>query len=325
MGSMTETMAAGRYNLSWNYEERCATMFEAFLNIQQREDYSDVTLVTEDDQVMKAHRVILGACSSFFGNIFQKTNTRDLCLYLPGIVQKDLQAILDFVYNGQTDIPADSLDTFTKAADQLRIKGLAAVDPVEENTDLCETNLANENLEYTMESFAEEQNMSEIDNGQFTIETSLEEITEEEANTSTVYQLDATQVKVEIEGDTDDTIVNKTVITEEMSQAIDSASKGNKHKCDHCDFVCARKDRLKRHVAYAHTTVDWVQCTKCEYAAKDKDELKQHTESNHKRVSKAKKTKSPNVFPCDKCDYRARTSENLERHIKFIVHKPKVE
>merc|ERR1712129_321715 len=163
---MTVTMAAGRYNLSWNYEERCATMFEAFLNIQQREDYSYVTLVTDDDQVMKAHRVILGACSSFFGNIFQKTNTRDLCLYLPGIVQKDLQAILDFVYNGQTD-------------------------------------LANENLEYTTESFAEEQNMSEIDNGQFTMETSLEEITEEEANSSTVDQLDATQVKVEIEGDTD--------------------------------------------------------------------------------------------------------------------------
>merc|ERR1712129_583294 len=293
---MTVTMAAGRYNLSWNYEERCATMFEAFLNIQQREDYSYVTLVTDDDQVMKAHRVILGACSSFFGNIFQKTNTRDLCLYLPGIVQKDLQAILDFVYNGQTD-------------------------------------LANENLEYTMQSFAEEQNMSEIDNAQYTMETSLEEITEEEANSSTVGQLDATQVKVEIEGDTDvisgekvdDNIVNKTVITEEISQAIDSASKGNKHKCDHCDFVCARKDRLKRHVAYAHTTVDWVQCIKCEYAAKDKDELKQHTESNHKRVLKAKKTKSPNVFPCDKCDYRARTSENLERHIKFIVHKPKVE
>ena len=140
---MTVTMAAGRYNLSWNCEERCATMFEAFLNIQQREDYSDVTLVTDDDQVMKAHRVILGACSSFFGNIFQKTNTRDLCLYLPGIVQKDLQAILDFVYNGQTDIPADSLDTFTKAADQLRIKGLAAVDPVEENIDVCEINITN--------------------------------------------------------------------------------------------------------------------------------------------------------------------------------------
>merc|ERR1712086_676283 len=204
MGSITVTMAAGRYNLSWNYEERCATMFEAFLNIQQREDYSDVTLVTEDDQVMKAHRVILGACSSFFWNIFQKTNTRDLCLYLPGIVQKDLQAILDFVYNGQTDIPADSLDTFTKAADQLRIKGLAAVDPVEENLDLCETNLANENLEYTMETFAEEQNISEIDNGQYTMEASLEEITEEEANTSTVGQLDATQVKVEVEGDTDE-------------------------------------------------------------------------------------------------------------------------
>ena len=68
-------------------------------------------------------------------SIFSKTNVRDLCLYLPGITCSDLESILDFMYNGQTEIPVDSLETFTKTAAQLRVKGLTSV---EENQNVIE-------------------------------------------------------------------------------------------------------------------------------------------------------------------------------------------
>jgi len=377
-------------------------MVEAFLNIQKREDFSDVTLVTDDDQVVKAHRIILGACSSFFGNIFLKTNVRDLCLFLPGIAHGDLEAILNFVYNGQTDISVESLESFTKAAKQLRIKGLADVDGMEDDSndqnkrekekageavtgdvqpsaskgyknkcDKCEfecarkdtlknhmtkahkkaaiqleidgltdvesvddgTNdenmLQNETQEYTEDSMLHNETQD------YTMETSLEEQNEEEILNSVAVQLDFTQVKEEPDednGDLDNSesselaenedLNEKTAISEEMSQAIDSAGKGFKYKCEHCEFVCARKDRLKKHMAYAHTTADFLKCTKCEYVTIDNLELAQHKETKHKKV-KAKK--STNVFPCNLCDYRARSLENLERHTKFIVHKPKID
>ena len=35
---------------------------------------------------------------------------------------------MDFMYNGQTEIPVDSLETFTKTAAQLRVKGLTSVE-----------------------------------------------------------------------------------------------------------------------------------------------------------------------------------------------------
>jgi hypothetical protein len=397
--SLNPIMGPGRYNLSWNYEERCASMVEAFLNIQKREDFSDVTLVTDDDQVVKAHRIILGACSSFFGNIFLKTNVRDLCLFLPGIAHGDLEAILNFVYNGQTDIPVESLESFTKAAKQLRIKGLADVDGMEDDSNdenivntqtavndefqssagkgfknkckKCEfecarkdtlknhmtkahkkaaiqldiegladvesvedsandeSMLQNETQEYTDDS------MLQNETQEYTIETSLEEQNEEENVNSVAIQLDFTQVKEEPDVDNgdldnsessehmeDDDLNDKTAISEEMSQAIDSAGKGFKYKCEHCEFVCARKDRLKKHMAYAHTTADFLKCTKCDYVTIDNLELAQHKETKHKKV-KAKK--STNVFPCNLCDYRARSLENLERHTKFIVHKPKID
>lgn len=375
-------------------------MVEAFLNIQKREDFSDVTLVTDDDQVVKAHRIILGACSSFFGNIFLKTNVRDLCLFLPGIAHSDLEAILNFVYNGQTDIPVESLESFTKAAKQLKIKGLADVDGMEDDSNdennveklkaeevvtdevqssagkgyknkckKCgfecarkdtlknhmtkahtkaaiqveiegladvesvedgandESMLQNETQEYTDEC------MLQNETQEYTMETSLEE--QEENVNSVAIQLDFTQVKEEPDTDNgdldnsesselreDDDSNDTTAISEEMSQAIDSAGKGFKYKCEHCEFVCARKDRLKKHMAYAHTTADFLKCTKCEYVTIDKLELAQHKETKHKKV-KAKK--STNVFPCNLCDYRARSFENLERHTKFIVHKPKID
>lgn len=296
-------------------------MFEAFLNIQQREDFSDVTLVTDDGQVMKAHRVILGACSTFFGNIFQKANVRDLCLYLPGVVQADLKSILDFVYNGQTDIPADSLDSFTKTAEQLKIKGLAEV----ENQNSIDDTSTSESRDFSLETTVEEQNVTENEEQQFAMNTSLEEHTEGTTFSDSNAKFDSSNVKVEMVEISNQSLDdgNETVITEEMSKAIDLESRGAKLKCDLCDFEYSRKDRLRRHMIYAHTKIEVIKCTKCDYSAKDKEELKQHTESTHKRTPKPKKP--TNVFPCDKCDYRARTSENLERHLKFIVHRPRDE
>ena len=296
-------------------------MFEAFVNTQQREDFSDVTLVTDDGQVMKAHRVILGACSSFFGNIFQKANVRDLCLYLPGVVHSDLKSILDFVYNGQTDIPAEALDSFTKTAEQLKIKGLAEVD----NQNGIDETSANESRNVSLETTVGEQSATEIEEQQFAMDASLEHI-EETTYSDSDATFDSTNVKLEMVDEISTESLNagnQTVITEEMSKAVDLETRGPKLKCDLCDFEYSRKDRLRRHMIYEHTKVEPVKCTKCDFSAKDKEELKQHSDSIHKRIPKPKKPTS--VFPCDKCDYRARTSENLERHLKFIVHRPRDE
>ena len=61
--SLDLTMTTGKYNLAWNYEDRCSTVVESLMNLQKGEEFSDVTLVTEDDALIKSHRIILSTCS----------------------------------------------------------------------------------------------------------------------------------------------------------------------------------------------------------------------------------------------------------------------
>ena len=54
---------AEKFCLRWNdFESNVST---AFRELREEKDFFDVTLACEDEQI-HAHKVILGACSSFF-------------------------------------------------------------------------------------------------------------------------------------------------------------------------------------------------------------------------------------------------------------------
>ena len=116
--------SSGKYSLSWSDQERCSIVLGGVREAHRSEDFFDVTLFSDDGLDHRAHRVILGACSSFFSNIFKTTNTTDLSVFLAGISEGNLQAILDFIYTGQAEVDVRQLDSFTTAANSLKIKGL---------------------------------------------------------------------------------------------------------------------------------------------------------------------------------------------------------
>lgn len=68
-----------------------------------REDvhFADVTLACEGHSV-KAHRIILCACSSYFQNILKSINpTQHPVLLLSDVRLSDMTALMDFIYFGQ--------------------------------------------------------------------------------------------------------------------------------------------------------------------------------------------------------------------------------
>ena len=67
------------------------------------DDFTDVTLVTDDKNTIKAHRNILSACSPVFKNILQmEINNVHPVIYLRGIQYPEIESILQFIYLGQT-------------------------------------------------------------------------------------------------------------------------------------------------------------------------------------------------------------------------------
>ena len=58
------------FNLTWDAFQLSTK--ETFKSLVNQEEFMDVTLACDDDTQLKAHKVILSACSPFFKNILLK-------------------------------------------------------------------------------------------------------------------------------------------------------------------------------------------------------------------------------------------------------------
>lgn len=68
--------------LRWNnYQNSITTAFE---NLRDDEDFIDVTLAC-DGKSLKAHRVVLSACSPYFRELL-KVSRRTLCIVCPRLI-----------------------------------------------------------------------------------------------------------------------------------------------------------------------------------------------------------------------------------------------
>ena len=60
--------------------------------MRKDEDFSDVTLVCEDDKQIYAHRIILSACSPFFSTVLRQNGHPHPMIYMRGLKAKDMVA-----------------------------------------------------------------------------------------------------------------------------------------------------------------------------------------------------------------------------------------
>ena len=84
----------------------------------------DVTLVSDDEQHISAHKLVLTASSELFKNILKKANHSNPMIFLSGYKSKDLLLVMDYIYQGEVQILQTDLDQFLSVAQQLKIEGL---------------------------------------------------------------------------------------------------------------------------------------------------------------------------------------------------------
>ena len=109
------------YNISWHtYTDHLRTMLHDMLATA---NLSDVTLVSDDNKQIRAHKFVLSYSSPVFKNIIGNLHN-DAMIFLRGIMHQELKAILEFLYVGQVSIPKDRVDEFFKVASDLQIQSL---------------------------------------------------------------------------------------------------------------------------------------------------------------------------------------------------------
>ena len=87
--------------------------------------FADVTLVCEDGQQIKAHKIILSSACPFFLDILKSDFHPHPLIYMMGAESKVLGAIIDFLYKGESTIDQDNLDNFLALAKSLRLTDLS--------------------------------------------------------------------------------------------------------------------------------------------------------------------------------------------------------
>ena len=97
-------------NLSWNeFQNSTITTFN---KLHGDEMFSDVTLACGDGKQIKAHRVILSSCSSFFKEVLIQNPHQHPLLYLKGVDIEDMKYLIKFIYTGEVEIPNEGLARF---------------------------------------------------------------------------------------------------------------------------------------------------------------------------------------------------------------------
>ena len=114
----------GVRNISLNFENHSQTRDSSLKLLWESEEFLDVTVACDDDQV-HAHKVILSAASPFFRQIFLRNPHNHPLIYLRGTSKKHFQSLLNFIYSGETSVNQDDLETFMALANNLKIHGLA--------------------------------------------------------------------------------------------------------------------------------------------------------------------------------------------------------
>ena len=118
-------------NVSWNdYNSQISTTFR---NLRCDENFTDVTLVTEDNRQIDAHRVILSVSSPFFRTTFERNPHQKPLLYLKDIPFIELVKILDYIYLGECQVTSDRLDNFLRVGEALKIDELTEQTAVTEH------------------------------------------------------------------------------------------------------------------------------------------------------------------------------------------------
>lgn len=118
-------MMPQQYCLRWKYHHsNLQTMFSQLLD---RGCFCDVTLACEG-QTIKAHRVVLCACSTYFDSLLTNCcSEKDPIIIMRDAKFEDVKGLIEFMYKGEINVEHENLASLLKTAEELKIKGLAEV------------------------------------------------------------------------------------------------------------------------------------------------------------------------------------------------------
>ena len=248
-----------KFSLKWNNFEANASKF--FRNLRKEEHFYDVTLVSDDEQIVSAHKLVLSASSQFFKNILKKTTHSNPLVYLPGVKSADLNFIIDYIYYGEVQFEQDNLDNFLNVAQKLKIEGLTEGQKKEK---------------YLQEEYSKD----EIETAFYTTETESSEsniLVENDCSEYRRTRYDEYEKSV--------SLVNQNYSKKELTKIVDELvlKDGSMSVCKSCGKTSSRSSDMRKHVEI-HIEGLSFPCPSCNNTFRSRIILNNHTQRFHKKL-----------------------------------------
>ena len=237
-----------KFCLKWN--DFHTNVSKTFVNLRNEEDFFDVTLVSDDQKQMSAHKVVLSASSEYFKNILRHNKHPNPLLCLEGISSNELNSILDYVYHGEVKIFQEDLNSFLNIADRLKLQGLISTG--DQSEEIKEDNV----LAQEVKIDATDTNMDKPNNSESALVSSQKTIVVNTDEFKNVEELDE-KILQHLERDVGKkwkcTICNK-IMREKTSakEHVEIHFEGLQFPCSDCDAMLRSRQTLRNHVFRQH-------------------------------------------------------------------------
>lgn len=86
-------------------------------------DFTDVTIICENNTVVEAHKVILASFSRYFRRVLRDNSLPHRPIYLLRVKMKDMMSLLDYMYSGEVEVAMDDIDSLMSLFKELQVKG----------------------------------------------------------------------------------------------------------------------------------------------------------------------------------------------------------
>ena len=246
-----------KFNLSWNDFQ--SNVLRSFSSLRRDTALCDVTLVTDDQKLVRAHKIVLSTCSEFFKTIFHNSlaNSNNLMLYLSDLSSHDLNTILDYIYLGEAQVFQEGLDKFLTNAQKLKLEGMLKTE-----------DLSTEVLEHEIDDFKTEQIFDSI--SLQVNKTKLPQKVLNQPQTSPIVH------KMSLNGNMNLAELEQKI--QEMTE-ID----GDKCICRQCGKVTSGRNRKQDLANHIETHIDGLSfsCQHCSSTFRSRNSLKSHMHHTH--------------------------------------------
>jgi len=289
----------GSFDLRWKLHEETRTV--NLKSLWDNEDFLDVTIACDDDQI-GAHKVILSAASPFFKTILKRNPHSHPLLYLRGTNMKDMRALLDFIYSGETQVPQEELEEFMALATSLKVEGLVEGLSGTDDGFQFATTLDHEiakKKDKKVNGKKAKRFSKIVEEEQIILQ--LDEI-KEEKNTK-LRKMDEHVQYIEYSEKMGENIVEKYEFAEENES----------FQLQNISNTSLSEYELKVTELISKSEMDW-NCRACSYSTKNKSHAREHTEKHITGFS----------FECINCDKTFNQKRNLRSH-KYSCKKQKLE